>query len=153
MTNPIILLAEDNPNDEELTLRALKKYKVSNEVVVVRDGQEALDYLFSTGQHAGRSLSLQPQVVLLDINLPKVNGLEVLKRIRGDKRTRMLPVVMLTSSAEERDRFTAYDNFANSYIQKPVDFDRFTEAVRELGLYWLVLNQPPPPGPRETHGR
>ena len=151
-TNTVILLAEDNPNDEELTLRALRKYKVSNEVIVVRDGQEALDYLFGEGPHASRNMGVQPQVVLLDINLPKVNGLEVLKRIRADKRTRTLPVVMLTSSAEERDRFAAYENFANSYIRKPVDFDQFTEAVRELGLYWLVLNQPPPT-PRSGNGR
>ena len=152
MTNAIILLAEDNPNDEELTLRALRKYNVSNEVVVVRDGQEALNYLFCAGEHASRNTNQQPQVVLLDINLPKVNGLEVLKRIRADKRTHTLPVVMLTSSAEERDRFAAYENHANSYIQKPVDFDQFTEAVRNLGLYWLVLNQPPPP-PRSGNGR
>lgn len=144
MTNKVILLAEDNPNDEELTLRAFRKHKVSNEVVVVRDGQEALDYLFLAGAHAGRDATQSPQLILLDINLPKVNGLEVLKRIRANDRTRTLPVVILTSSAEERDRFTAYDNFANSYIRKPVDFDQFTEAVRELGLYWLVLNEPPP---------
>ena len=144
MTDKVILLAEDNANDEELTLRALRKHKISNEVVVVRDGQEALDYLFRAGTYAGRDANQPPQLVLLDINLPKVNGLDVLKRIRADERTRMLPVVMLTSSAEERDRFTAYDNFANSYIRKPVDFDQFTEAVRELGLYWLVLNEPPP---------
>ena len=144
MTNKVILLAEDNANDEELTLRALRKHKVSNEVVVVRDGQEALDYLFRAGPHAARDATQTPQLVLLDINLPKINGLEVLKRIRSDERTRTLPVVILTSSAEERDRFTAYDNFANSYIRKPVDFDQFTEAVRELGLYWLVLNEPPP---------
>jgi two-component system, response regulator len=144
MSAKIILIAEDNPNDEELTLRALRKNNVSNEVVVVRDGQEVLDYLFGTGSHSGRDLTLRPEVVLLDINLPKVNGLEVLKRIRADERTRTMPVVILTSSAEERDRFAAYANFANSYIRKPVDFDQFTEAVRELGLYWLVLNQPPP---------
>jgi len=144
MTNKVILLAEDNPNDEELTLRALRKHNVSNEVVVVRDGQEALDYLFEVGAHAAGNGSHRPQLVLLDINLPKVNGLEVLKRIRADERTRTLPVVILTSSAEERDRFAAYENFANSYIRKPVDFDQFTEAVRELGLYWLVLNEPPP---------
>jgi len=144
MTDKVILLAEDNANDEELTLRALRKHKISNEVVVVRDGQEALDYLFRSGTHAGRNPNQPPQLVLLDINLPKVNGLDVLKRIRADERTRTLPVVMLTSSSEERDRFTAYDNFANSYIRKPVDFDQFTEAVRELGLYWLVLNEPPP---------
>jgi len=152
MTNTVILMAEDNPNDEELTLRALRKYNVSNEVVVVRDGQEALDYLFCSGEHASRNANQQPQVVLLDINLPKVNGLEVLKRIRADKRTRTLPVVMLTSSAEERDRLAAYENYANSYIRKPVDFDQFTEAVRHLGLYWLVLNQPPPV-PRSGNGR
>jgi two-component system response regulator len=135
MSDKIILIAEDNPNDEELTLRALRKNNVSNAVVVVRDGQEVLDYLFGTGSHAGRDLTHRPEVV---------NGLEVLKRIRADERTRTMPVVILTSSAEERDRFTAYSNFANSYIRKPVDFDQFTEAVRELGLYWLVLNQPPP---------
>jgi two-component system response regulator len=144
MTNKTILLAEDNPNDEELTLRALRKYNVSNEVVVVRDGQEALDYLFGTGPHATRDLGQRPQVMLLDINLPKINGLEVLKRIRADERTRTMPVVILTSSAEERDRLAAYASFANSYIRKPVDFDQFTEAVRELGMYWLVLNEPPP---------
>ena len=144
MREKIILLAEDNANDEELTLRALRKHKVSNEVVVVRDGQEALDYLFVAGAHAERDATQSPQLVLLDINLPKINGLEVLKRIRANERTRTLPVVILTSSSEERDRFTAYDNFANSYIRKPVDFDQFTEAVRELGLYWLVLNEPPP---------
>ena len=144
MSEKIILIAEDNPNDEELTLRALRKNNISNHVVVVRDGQEALDYLFGGGAHAARDLSLRPQVMLLDINLPKVNGLEVLKRIRADERTKTMPVVILTSSAEERDRLAAYANFANSYIRKPVDFDQFTEAVRELGLYWLVLNEPPP---------
>ena len=144
MKNKVILIAEDNPNDEELTLRALRKNNISNEIVVVRDGQEALDYLFGTGTHAGRDLSQRPQVMLLDINLPKVNGLEVLKRVRADERTRTMPVVILTSSAEERDRLTAYSNFANSYIQKPVNFDQFTDAVRDLGLYWLVLNEPPP---------
>ena len=144
MTSKIILIAEDNPNDEELTLRALKKNNISNDIVVVRDGQEALDYLFGSGPHAGRDLGQRPQVMLLDINLPKVNGLEVLKRIRADERTRTMPVVILTSSAEERDRLAAYASFANSYIRKPVDFDQFTEAVSELGLYWLVLNEPPP---------
>jgi two-component system response regulator len=151
MNDKVILLAEDNPDDEELTLRALRKSHVTNAVVVARDGQEALDYLFGEGMHAGRDLAVQPQVVLLDINLPKVNGLEVLKRIRADERTRTLPVVMLTSSAEERDRMTAYANFANSYIQKPVDFDQFSESVKELGLYWLVLNQPAP-RPRSNAG-
>ena len=132
MTNTVILMAEDNPNDEELTLRALRKYNVSNEVVVVRDGQEALNYLFCAGEHASRNSHQQPQVILLDINLPKVNGLEVLKRIRADSRTHTLPVVMLTSSAEERDRFAAYENHANSYIQKPVDFDRLLQSIRKL---------------------
>ncbi len=144
MKDKIILLVEDNLDDEELTLRALEKNKVTNEVVVVRDGQEALDYLFGAGAHAGRGASVMPQVVLLDLNLPKVNGIEVLKRIRNSPQTRMLPVVILTSSAEDRDRLAAYQSHANSYIRKPVDFDQFTEAVRQLGLSWLVLNQPPP---------
>jgi two-component system response regulator len=144
MNDKIILLVEDNPNDEELTLMALERSKVTNKVVVVRDGQEVLDYLFGTGTHAGRDTSLLPQVMLLDLNLPKINGLDVLKRLRADDRTRMLPVVILTSSAEERDRLAAYGSHANSYIRKPVDFDQFTEAVRQLGLYWLVLNEPPP---------
>ena len=144
MTDKIILLAEDNPDDEELTLRALRKYNISNHIDVVRDGQEALDYLFCRGSHAGRDVQEQPQVVLLDINLPKINGLEVLRRIRADERTRSLPVVILTSSSEDRDRLAAYNSYANSYICKPVDFDQFSAAVRDLGLYWLVLNQPPP---------
>ena len=145
-----ILLAEDNAYDEELTLTALEHHKVGNEVVVVRDGQEAIDFLFGTGPHEGRDTRIQPNLVLLDINLPRVSGLDVLKRIRGDERTKTLPVVILTSSAEERDRYAAYQNFANSYIRKPVDFDQFSEAVRELGLYWLVLNQPPPKATREA---
>lgn len=152
MTSKTILLAEDNANDEELTLRALRKYNVANEVMVVRDGQEALDYLFGAGSHAGRDLGQRPQVMLLDINLPKINGLEVLKRVRADERTKTMPVVILTSSAEDRDRLTAYANFANSYIRKPVDFDQFTEAVRELGMYWLILNEPPP-RPRQAQAR
>jgi two-component system response regulator len=144
MRDTFILLVEDNPDDEALTLRALARNNVTNDVVVVRDGQEALDFLFATGPHRGRDTTSMPQIVLMDINLPKVNGLEVLKRIRGDERTKTLPIVMLTSSNEDRDRLDAYSNFANSYIRKPVDFDQFTEAVRQLGLYWLVLNQPPP---------
>jgi CheY-like chemotaxis protein len=144
MSKPNVLLVEDNANDEELTLRALALSNILNEIVVVRDGQEALDYLFGTGVHSGRDVGNPPQVVLLDINLPKVNGLDVLKRIRADERTRLLPVVILTSSAEDRDRLAAYHNHANSYICKPVDFDQFSAAVRDLGLYWLVLNQPPP---------
>ena len=144
MDDITILLVEDSPDDEELTLRALKKNKIGNEIVVARDGQEALDYLFGEGSHAGRDTSNQPQVVLLDINLPKVNGLEVLARLRADERTHLLPVVVLTSSSEERDVIGAYMNHANSYIRKPVDFDQFTHAVQQLGLYWLILNQPPP---------
>jgi CheY-like chemotaxis protein len=144
MSSSIILLAEDNANDEELTLMALRRSKIKNEIKVVRDGQEALDYLFAEGPYAGRDLNDPPDLVLMDINLPRVNGLEVLKRIRADERTRTQPVVVLTSSAEERDRFAAYHHFANSYIRKPVDFDQFVEAVGQLGLYWLVLNQAPP---------
>jgi len=144
MNDKTILLVEDNPDDEDLTLMALERNKVTNRVVVVRDGQEALDYLFGTGSHAGRDTADLPEMTLLDLNLPKVNGIDVLKRIRSDPHTRMLPVVILTSSAEDRDRMAAYSSFANSYIRKPVDFDQFNEAVRQLGLYWLVLNQPPP---------
>ncbi|HEY2955362.1 MAG TPA: response regulator [Candidatus Eisenbacteria bacterium] len=144
MSEKTILLAEDNPDDEELTLRALRKYNITNQIDVVRDGQEALDYLFCRGAYASRSPKDVPQVVLLDINLPKVNGLEVLKRVRTDERTRTVPVVILTSSAEDRDLLAAYNNYANSYVCKPVDFDQFAEAVRNLGLYWLLLNQPAP---------
>jgi two-component system response regulator len=143
MRSKTILLVEDDPNDEALTLLALRESKITNEIVVVRDGQEVLDFLFACGSHADRDPVL-PEVVLLDVNLPKINGLEVLKRLRGDERTRTLPVVILTSSTEERDRLAAYQNFANSYIRKPVDFDQFIEAVRQLGLYWLVLNESPP---------
>ena len=146
MTEKKILLVEDNPDDEALTLRALKKNNIANEVVVARDGVQALDYLFGEGVHAGRDLSDCPQVILLDLKLPKIDGLEVLKRIRDDKRTRRLPVVILTTSNEERDIVTSYDLGANSYIRKPVDFDQFIEAVRQLGLYWLVLNVTAPDG-------
>ena len=146
MHEKFIMLAEDNVDDEALTLRALSKEHVTNAVVVVRDGQEVLDYLFGMGDHAGRDPRERPQVLLLDINLPKVNGLEVLRRIRNDERTKTLPVVILTSSSEESDRMAAYENFANSYIRKPVDFEKFTEAVRKLGLYWLILNEAPPLG-------
>ncbi len=139
-----ILLVEDNPDDEALTLRALKKNNIMNEVVVVRDGAEALDYLFAEGRHEGRDTSLMPQVVLLDLKLPKLDGLEVLRRLRADERTRLLPVVILTSSDEERDIVEGYSLGANSYIRKPVDFNQFIESVRQLGLYWLVLNQSPP---------
>jgi len=139
-----ILLVEDNPDDEALTLRALKKNNILNPVVVVRDGAEALEYLFGTGAHAGRDPRAVPQVVLLDLKLPKIDGLEVLRRIRSDERTRRQPVVVLTTSNEERDILSSYELGANSYIRKPVDFEQFMEAVRQLGLYWLVLNVAPP---------
>ena len=139
-----ILLVEDNPDDELLAIRALKKNNIMNEVVVARDGAEALDYLFGTGAYEGRDTSVMPQVILLDLKLPKVSGLEVLKRLRDDDRTRLLPVVILTSSREERDLKESYRLGANSYIRKPVDFTQFSEAIRQLGLYWLVLNEAPP---------
>lgn len=145
MTNDsAILLVEDNADDEALTLRALKKNNITNEVVVAHDGAEALDYLFGTGAYTGRDTSTLPQVVLLDLKLPKIDGLEVLERIRADKRTRLLPIVILTSSNEEQDRLHGYDLGANSYVRKPVDFGQFIEAVRNLGLYWLLLNERPP---------
>lgn len=144
MENQIILLAEDNPDDEALTLRALQKNNIKNEVVVVRDGVEALDYLFANGPFAGRDASSMPQLILLDLKLPKVDGLEVLRRLRADPRTKLVPVVILTSSNEEKDLINGYGLGANSYVRKPVDFVQFTEAVRQLGLYWLLLNQPPP---------
>lgn len=140
----MILLVEDNPDDEALTLRALKKNNILNEVVVARDGVEALDFLFGTGAHAGRDLTLMPEVILLDINLPRINGLEVLEKIRANGRTRLLPVVILTTSNEEQDKIRSYTLGANSFIRKPVDFLQFSEAIRQLGLYWLVLNQSPP---------
>ncbi len=141
-----ILLVEDDPNDEALTRRALAKNNIKNEVVVAHDGVEALEYLFGTGAHAGRDTRVLPQVVLLDLKLPKLDGLEVLKRLRADARTKLLPVVVLTSSKEEQDVLKSYTEGANSYIRKPVDFDQFVEAVRNLGLYWLVLNEAPPIG-------
>jgi two-component system, response regulator len=144
METKVILLVEDNPDDEALTLRALKKNNIKNEVVVAHDGAEALDYLFGTGKHTGRNTDLIPQVVLLDLKLPKVEGLEVLRQVRADERTKLLPVVILTSSNEEQDRIRGYGLGANSYVRKPVDFSQFIEAVRQLGLYWLILNQPPP---------
>jgi len=140
----VILLVEDNPDDEALTLRALRKNKVANDIIVARDGAEALDYLFATGKHAGRNPRETPQVVLLDIRLPKVDGMEILRRIRQDERTRYVPVVILTSSKEEQDLVNGYKLGANSYVRKPVDFDQFVEAARHLGLYWLVLNESPP---------
>lgn len=142
-----ILLVEDNPDDEALTLRAFHKNRIANEVVVARDGVEALDYLFGTGNHAGRDLSVSPAVVLLDLKLPRVDGLEVLRRVRADARTNLLPVVILTTSREQQDIYEAYQLGANSYIRKPVDFEKFIYAVGQLGLYWLVLNEPvDPPG-------
>lgn len=142
-SDKIILLVEDNPDDEALTLRALKKNNILNEVVVARDGVEALDYLFGTGSHAGRDTTLQPHLILLDLKLPKIDGLEVLRKLRADPRTSLLPVTILTTSSEEPDVLKGYQLGANSYIRKPVDFGQFMEAVRQLGLYWLVLNVPP----------
>lgn len=144
MNHKMILLVEDNPDDEALTLRALKKSNIANEIFVVRDGAEALDYLFGTGPYTGRDPLDLPQVTLLDLKLPKVDGLEVLRRIRADPRTRMLPVVILTSSKEDQDLISAYSIGVNSYVRKPVDFNQFVEAIGQLGLYWLVLNEPPP---------
>ena len=139
-----ILLVEDNPNDVELTLHALKRHNIVNRIHIVRDGAEALDFLFGTGAYADRDVNDHPKVVLLDLKLPKVDGLEVLRRIKGDPRTKKIPIVVLTTSREERDVTASYDNGVNSYITKPVDFDQFSEAVRQLGLYWLLLNEPPP---------
>lgn len=148
MTEKQILLVEDNPDDEALTLRALRKHNILNEVVVAHDGVEALDYLFAAGAWAGRDPRQLPQVVLLDLKLPRIDGLEVLRRIRADERTRLLPVVILTSSNEEQDRISGYGLGCNSYVRKPVNFDEFVEAVKQLGLYWLVLNEPPEGRPR-----
>jgi len=145
MEDKIILIVEDNPDDEALTLRALKKNNIGNRLVVVRDGVEALDFLFCTGVYSNRNPRDLPQTILLDLKLPKVDGLEVLKRIRANERTSLLPVVILTSSKEEQDLLQSYKNGANSYVRKPVDFNQFVEAVRNLGLYWLVLNEVPPP--------
>jgi two-component system, response regulator len=149
MIDKVILLIEDNPDDEALTIRALKKNNIRNEVVVARDGSEAMDYLFGKRAHEGRDTSVLPQMVLLDLKLPKISGMEVLRAIREDPRTKRLPVVILTSSKQDRDLLDGYELGANSYICKPVDFIAFAEAVRQLGLYWLVLNESPP-SPREA---
>jgi CheY-like chemotaxis protein len=144
MEGKIILLVEDNADDELLTLRALKQNNIKNEVVVARDGVQALEYLLGDGNTGGLSHAHLPEVVLLDLKLPKLDGLELLRRLRADARTKLLPVVILTSSNEERDRMMGYNLGANSYVRKPVDFEQFAETVRQLGLYWLVLNEPPP---------
>ena len=144
MERKVILLVEDNPRDEALTLRALRKSNIVNDVIVVRDGVEAIDYFFGTGSSNGRDTSVMPQLVLLDLKLPKVGGLEVLRQIRADERTRRLPVVVFTSSSEEEDMIKSYDLGANSYVRKPVDFNQFVEAIKQLGLYWLILNEAPP---------
>ncbi len=144
MNDKIILLVEDNPDDVELTLRSLRKNNILNEMIVMGDGVEALDYLFGTGAHAGRDTSAMPTVILLDLKLPRIDGLEVLRRLRADERTKLLPVVILTSSKEEQDMINGYKLGANSYVRKPVDFTQFSEAVRQLGLYWLLLNEPLP---------
>ena len=144
MSGKTILLVEDNPDDEALAVRALKKNNVMNEIAVARDGVEALEYLFCEGAYASRDTSLAPQVVLLDLKLPKLDGLGVLRRLRADPRTKLLPVVLLTSSTEEEDMLSGYGLGANSYVRKPVDFDQFKEAIRQLSLYWLILNEPPP---------
>lgn len=143
-----LLLVEDNPDDEALILRALKKHHITNDVVVARDGAEALDYLFGQGAYAGRDVKDTPTAVLLDLMLPKINGLEVLRRLRADDRTVLLPVIILTSSDEEKDMIDGYRLGANSYVRKPVDFNQLAEAVRLLGLYWLILNEPLPQGGR-----
>lgn len=149
MEEKVILLVEDNPDDEELTVRTLRKNNILNIVIVAHDGAEALEYLFGEGKYKKRDTSVMPVIVMLDIKLPKVSGLEVLKRIREDRRTKLLPVVILTSSDEERDLVESYQLGANSYVRKPVDFDQFQKAVQQLALYWLLLNKVPQPARRE----
>jgi CheY-like chemotaxis protein len=138
-----ILLVEDNPDDEALALRALKRHYISNEIVVAHDGVEALDYLFGTGIYAERDISIKPTVILLDLKLPRIDGLEVLQRLRQNELTKLLPVVVMTTSSEEQDRLDSYNFGCNSFIRKPVDFVQFSEAIRQLGMYWLLMNEPP----------
>lgn len=147
MNEKTILLVEDNPDDEELTMRSLRKAKIGNEIIVARDGQEALDYLFCQGIHADRAPERVPAVILLDLKLPKLNGIDVLKRLRGDPRTSLIPVVILTSSSEDEDMLKSYRNGANSYVRKPVDFSAFADAVTQLGIFWVLHNQQPPKQP------
>jgi two-component system response regulator len=144
MSEKMILLVEDNPDDEELTTRALRHAKVANDLVVARDGAEALEYVFGTGAHAGRDLSRMPALILLDLKLPKLSGLDVLQRLRADERTKLIPVVILTSSSEDEDMVKSYRHGANSYVRKPVEFNAFATAVSQLGVYWMLINQPPP---------
>ncbi len=144
MNKKVILLVEDNPDDEKLTLRALHKSNIANEIVVAHDGVEALDYLFATGQYSDHNAGDNPALILLDLKLPKVDGLEVLRRLRADERTKLVPVVILTSSTEEQDIVNGYDRGCNSYIRKPVDFEQFSSAITHLGMYWLVMNEAPP---------
>jgi CheY-like chemotaxis protein len=144
MNQKTIMLVEDNPDDEELTLRALRQAKIANEVIVARDGSEALEYLFATGRYAGRPRDELPAVVLLDLKLPKLSGIDVLRRLRADPVTKLVPVVVLTSSSEDEDMLRSYASGANSYVRKPVDFAAFASAVAQLGIYWMLLNEPPP---------
>jgi CheY-like chemotaxis protein len=144
ITDETILLVEDNPDDVELTMRAFRKNNIANSVVVARDGVEALDYLFGRGAYADRNIKDTPRLILLDLKLPKLDGLQVLERLRADEHTKLTPVVILTSSKEEQDLISGYKTGANSYVRKPVDFNQFVEAVREIGLYWLLINEPPP---------